>query len=82
VLGRANAPDAEGSKIRAWRSNSGAQLIGVRGFDELKEKNERLFPTFDPSFARPIYEETDSLLPRPVQSGPAAAQLLDADYTL
>src|SRR5262249_28191360 len=33
--------------VRALAIEFGTQWLHVRGFDELKEKNEQLFPTFD-----------------------------------
>ena len=43
---------------RALAIEFGTQWIHVRGFDELKEKNEKLFPTFDAELRKAIYEES------------------------
>jgi hypothetical protein len=45
-------------RVRALAVEFGTQWINVRGFDELKEKNERLFPTFDGNLRQAIYEES------------------------
>src|SRR5205085_738241 len=45
-------------RVRALAIEFGAQWLHVRGFDELKEKNEQLFPTFDATLRAAIYEET------------------------
>jgi hypothetical protein len=45
-------------RVRALAIEFGTQWIHVRGFDELKEKNEKLFPTFDAGLRQAIYEES------------------------
>src|SRR5262249_21143087 len=45
-------------RIRSLANEFGAQWIHVRSFDELNEKNERLFPTFNPVLRNAINEET------------------------
>jgi hypothetical protein len=68
-------------KIRALAIEFGAQWIGVRGFDELKEKNERLFPTFDAKLRAAIYEETILFFQELFQGDRPLHDVLDADYT-
>ena len=46
------------SRLRALAIEFGTQWIHVHGFDELKEKNEKLFPMFDASLRQAIYEES------------------------
>ena len=45
-------------RIRALAIEFGTQWLHVRGFDEFKEKNETLFPTFDANLRSAIYEES------------------------
>src|SRR5262249_11081962 len=66
---------------RAAAIEFGTQWIHVRAFDELKEKNEKLFPTFDANLRRAIYEESILFFQDLFQSDRAVTQLLDADYT-
>ena len=68
-------------RIRALAIEFGAQWIHVRGFDELKEKNERLFPTFDAKLRKAIYEESILFFQDLFQRDRTVAQLLDADAT-
>jgi len=59
----------------------GTQWIHVRGFDDLKEKNERLFPTFDASLRSAIYEESILFFQDLFQQDRPVDRILDADYT-
>ena len=68
-------------RLRALAIEFGTQWIHVRGFDELKEKNEKLFPTFDATLRKAIYEESILLFQDFFQSDRAVTHLLDADYT-
>ncbi len=45
-------------RVRALAIEFGTQWMHVRGFDEFKEKNEKLFPTFDANLRKAIYEES------------------------
>ena len=45
-------------RLRALAIEFGTQWVHVRGFDEHKEKNEKLFPMFDATLRRSIYEES------------------------
>src|SRR5206468_9745332 len=49
--------------------------------DELKEKNEKLFPTFNADLRRAIYEEAIRFFQDLFQGDRAVTQILDADYT-
>ena len=53
----------------------------MRGFDALNEKNEKLFPTFDPALRGAIYEETLRFFQNLFQADRPVTDLLDADYT-
>jgi hypothetical protein len=68
-------------RTRALAIEFGTQWIHVRGFDELKEKNEKLFPTFDANLRKAIYEESIQFFQDLFQSDRAVTQVLDADYT-
>ena len=67
--------------LRALAIEFGTQWIHVRGFDELKEKNEKLFPTFDAKLRKAIYEESVLFFQDLFQSDRPVTQILDADYT-
>src|SRR4029077_4287173 len=67
--------------LRALAIEFGTQWIHVRNFDTLKEKNEKLFPTFDPTLRKAIYEESILFFLDLFQSDRAVTQILDADYT-
>jgi hypothetical protein len=67
-------------KVRTLAIEFGAQWIGVRGFDELKEKNERRFPTFDSRLRAAIYEETILFFQDLFQNDEPLSRVLDADY--
>ena len=67
--------------LRALAIEFGTQWIHVRGFDELKEKNEKLFPTFDADLRKAIYEESILFFQDLFQSDRPVTQILDADYT-
>ncbi len=68
-------------RIRALAIEFGTQWIHVRGFDELKEKNEKLFPTFDQSLRQAINEESILFFQDLFQGDQPVTRILDADYT-
>jgi hypothetical protein len=68
-------------RLRALAIEFGTQWIHVRGFDELKEKNEKLFPSFDAKLRKAIYEESILLFQDLFQNDRSVAEILDADYT-
>src|SRR5208282_2473362 len=57
VLSGQTARMLKDDRVRALAIEFGAQWLHVRGFDELNEKNEKLFPTFDANLRRAIYRE-------------------------
>jgi hypothetical protein len=67
--------------VRSLAVEFGTQWIHVRGFDELKEKNEKLFPTFDDRLRGAIYEEAILFFQDLFQADEPVTRLLDADYT-
>lgn len=68
-------------RLRALAIEFGTQWIHVREFDELKEKNEKLFPTFDANLRRAIYQESILFFQDLFQSDRSVTSILDADYT-
>jgi Protein of unknown function (DUF1592)/Protein of unknown function (DUF1588)/Protein of unknown function (DUF1587)/Protein of unknown function (DUF1585)/Protein of unknown function (DUF1595)/Planctomycete cytochrome C len=68
-------------RLRALAIEFGTQWLHVRNFDTLKEKNERLFPTFNPTLRQAIYEESILFFLDLFQNDRAVTQILDADYT-
>jgi len=68
-------------RLRALAIEFGTQWLHVRGFDELKEKNEKLFPTFDAKLRAAIYEESILFFQDLFQADRPATHILDADYT-
>ncbi|MFO0822405.1 MAG: DUF1592 domain-containing protein [Gemmataceae bacterium] len=69
------------ARLRALAIEFGTQWIHVRGFDELKEKNEKLFPMFDARLRGAIYEESILFFQDLFQSDRPVTAILDADYT-
>ncbi len=81
VLAAQAARMLKDGRVRSLAIEFGAQWIHVRGFDEAKEKNERLFPTFDAGLRKAIYEESILFFQDLFQNDRAVTQVLDADYT-
>jgi hypothetical protein len=68
-------------KTRSLAIEFGTQWIHVRGFDQLKEKNEKLFPTFDEKLRQAMYEEAILFFQDMFGSDRTVAEILDAKYT-
>jgi hypothetical protein len=68
-------------RLRALAIEFGTQWIHVRNFDTLKEKNEKLFPTFTPKLREAIYEESILFFQDLFQSDRPVTDILDADWT-
>jgi Protein of unknown function (DUF1592)/Protein of unknown function (DUF1588)/Protein of unknown function (DUF1587)/Protein of unknown function (DUF1585)/Protein of unknown function (DUF1595)/Planctomycete cytochrome C len=68
-------------RTRALAIEFGTQWIHVRGFDDLKEKNEKLFPEFDAGLRKALYEEAILFFQDLFQNDRAVTEILDADYT-
>jgi hypothetical protein len=69
------------ARTRSLAIEFGTQWLHVRGFDDLKEKNETLFPTFDANLRQTIYEESILFFQDLFQSDRPIRSVLDADYT-
>lgn len=67
-------------RARSLAIEFGAQWLHVRGFDELKEKNERLFPTFNAELKNAINEEAIQFFLDLFQNNRRVLNVLDADY--
>jgi hypothetical protein len=67
-------------RLRALAVEFGTQWIHVRGLDQLKEKNEKLFPTFDARLRKDINEEAILFFQDLFQQDRAVTRILDADY--
>jgi mono/diheme cytochrome c family protein len=68
-------------RVRALAVEFGTQWIHVRGFDGLRDKNEKLFPTFDAGLRQAIYEESVRFFQDLFQADRPVSAVLDADYT-
>lgn len=68
-------------RTRALAIEFGTQWIHVRGFDELNEKNEKLFPMFDANLRKAIYEESILFFQDLFQNDRKVTDLLDTDAT-
>lgn len=68
-------------RVRSLAIEFGTQWLHVRGFDELKEKNEKLFPTFNADLRKAIYEESILFFQDLFQSDRAVTHVLEAEYT-
>jgi Protein of unknown function (DUF1592)/Protein of unknown function (DUF1588)/Protein of unknown function (DUF1587)/Protein of unknown function (DUF1585)/Protein of unknown function (DUF1595)/Cytochrome C oxidase, cbb3-type, subunit III len=69
------------ARVRSLAIEFGTQWIHVRGFNDLKEKNEKLFPTFTPPLRDAIYEESILFFQDLFQSDRPVTTILDADHT-
>jgi hypothetical protein len=68
-------------RVRGLATEFGTQWIHVRGFDQLKEKNEKLFPAFDQNLKSAMYEEAIRLFAELFQQDRQLASLIDSDGT-
>jgi mono/diheme cytochrome c family protein len=68
-------------RVRSLAIEFGTQWIHVRGFDELKEKNEKLFPTFDEKLRKAIYEESILFFQDLFQNDRSVTSILNSDAT-
>ncbi|HVE41352.1 MAG TPA: DUF1592 domain-containing protein [Planctomycetota bacterium] len=68
-------------KIRGLATEFATQWLHVRTLRQNREKNEKLFPTFDDALREALFEETVLLFKDLFQNGRPASHLIDADYT-
>ena len=67
-------------RVRGLATEFAAQWVGIRGFDEHDEKNEKLFPEFA-GLRGAMYEESVRFFEHLFRSDGRVTDLLDADYT-
>jgi len=68
-------------RVRAMAIEFGSQWLQVRGFDQMQDKNERLFPTFDAELRKAINEETVLFFQDLFQADRPAHTILDSNAT-
>jgi len=68
-------------KVRGLAVEFATQWLHVRSLRQNREKNEKLFPTFDDGLREALFEETVLLFQHLFRNGRPARDLLDADYT-
>ena len=67
-------------RIRGLATEFAAQWIGIRGFDEHDEKNEKLYPEFA-GLRGAMYEESVRFFEHVFRSDGRVLDLIDADFT-
>ena len=80
VLAEQTSRMLKDDRIRALAVEFGTQWLHVRAFDELKEKNEKLFPTFNDNLRKTINEESVLFFKDLFQNDRSYQNILDADY--
>jgi hypothetical protein len=68
-------------KLRGLAVEFATQWLHVRSLRQNREKNEKLFPTFDDTLRDALFEETVLFFKDLFQSGRPARDILDADHT-
>ncbi|HTU16490.1 MAG TPA: DUF1592 domain-containing protein [Gemmataceae bacterium] len=68
-------------KVRELASEFGTQWLHVRDIRQNREKNEKLFPTFDDTLRAALYEESVLFFQDLFQEDRRLPDILDADYT-
>jgi hypothetical protein len=71
---------AKDAKIRGLAVEFGAQWLHVKDFRGNREKNEKLFPTFDDQLREALFEETVHFFRELFQGGHPFRDVIDADY--
>ncbi|HEY3788522.1 MAG TPA: DUF1592 domain-containing protein, partial [Urbifossiella sp.] len=80
VLAEQTARMMKDPRTRSLAIEFGTQWLHVHGFDEFKEKNEKLFPSFDAKLRAAIYEETILFFLDFFNNDRPVNAILDADY--
>jgi mono/diheme cytochrome c family protein len=68
-------------KVRGLASEFGTQWLHVRDIQQNREKNEKLFPTFDDTLRAALYEEAVLFFQDLFQEDRQLTAILDANYT-
>jgi len=69
-------------KIRGLCVEFAAQWLHVKDFRQNREKNEKLFPTFDDKLRDALFEETVLFFREMFQGGRASHELIDGDFAM
>ncbi|MCA9162813.1 MAG: DUF1592 domain-containing protein, partial [Planctomycetales bacterium] len=69
-------------RVRALAVEFGTQWIHVRGFDQMNEKNERLFPTFNAELRTAMNEESVRFFQYLFQQDQPITHIVDADFAM
>jgi hypothetical protein len=68
-------------KVRGLASEFAAQWLHVRDIRESRDKNEKLFPTYDDKLRQALFEETVRFFQDLFQSDRSVLEILDSDHT-
>jgi len=68
-------------KIRGLSIEFAAQWLHVKDFRKNREKNEKLFPSFNDGLRDALFEETVLFFREMLQGGRPSHELIDGDYT-
>ncbi len=69
------------AKVRGLATEFGTQWLHVRDIRNNREKNEKLFPTFDDSLRDALFEESTLFFQHLFQNDRSVLEIFDADYT-
>jgi Protein of unknown function (DUF1592)/Protein of unknown function (DUF1588)/Protein of unknown function (DUF1587)/Protein of unknown function (DUF1585)/Protein of unknown function (DUF1595)/Planctomycete cytochrome C len=69
------------AKVRGLATEFGTQWLHVRDIRGNREKNEKLFPTFDDSLREALFEESTLFFQHLFQDDRSVLEIFDADYT-
>ncbi len=69
------------SRTRGLAAEFAAQWLQVRDFQNNKEKNEKLFPTFDDRLRQDLFEETVLYFQDLFRNDRSVLEILDSDHT-
>jgi hypothetical protein len=81
VLSKQVARMLKDAKIRGLATEFGTQWLHVRDIEQSREKNEKLFPTFDDRLRAALFEESVLFMQDLFQQDRCLADILDADDT-
>ena len=68
-------------RVRGLATEFGTQWLHVRDIRNNREKNEKLFPSFDDSLREALFEESTRFFQNLFQEDRPAVEIFDADYT-
>jgi hypothetical protein len=82
VLAEQVARMVQDPKVRGLCVEFAAQWLHVKDFRQNREKNEKLFPTFDDKLRDALFEETVQYFREMFQAARPSRELIDADFVL